>query len=168
MKCDLLIDNRSVSLTVERDGERLRVQLPSGEARIISARRLPGGLLQIRVEDRDFRAAVAKVGNEIHISFDGNLYAFQFAKEAAAVGSARAATGDLTAPMPGVIAEVMVSVGQTVSAYQPLVAVEAMKVIANVDAPFAGRVTEILVNKGQRVTQGEKLVAVVPEGDKGE
>lgn len=168
MRCDLLYNDAPLSLTVERDGEWLTVRLPNGEARRIQARRLLGGLLQIRVEDRDFRVAVANVGDEIHVSFDGNLYVFRSGGAAASVGLSRAATGDLRAPMPGVVADVMVSVGQTVSAYQPLVAVEAMKVIANVEAPFAGKVTEIFFKKGQRVTQGEKLAVVVPVGDENE
>jgi biotin carboxyl carrier protein len=162
MKLDLLYDNQPLSLTVERDGDAWRVRLPDGSERHISAQRLPDGLLQIQEGNRAFRAAVARLGGETHISYDGQLYVFEPAEAEKGTTLARKATGDLTAPMAGVVADVLVQPGDQVTAYQAVAVVEAMKVMATVEAQFAGRVAEVCVAKGQRVAQGEKLVVVVP------
>ena len=167
MKLDLLHDEQPISLAIDRDGEGWRVRLPDGSERAISANRLPDGMTEIRTASCAFRLAVARIDGEVHVSYDGQLYVFEMpANERGA--SVRKSTGDLTAPMPGVVADVMVQTGDTVAAYQPIAVVEAMKVMATVEAPFQGRVTEVLVGKGQRVAQGEKLAVIVPEEPEGE
>jgi biotin carboxyl carrier protein len=162
MKLTLIYDDQPVSLTGERDGDGWRVRLPNGSDRLIAVRRLPDGMLEVREGDRVFRAAVARIGGETHVSLEGSLYVFEpAAAERAPSGSKT--SGDLTAPMPGVVVDVLVAVGDRVAAYQPVAVVEAMKVMATVEAPMAGVVKEILVVKGQRVAQGERLAEIAPE-----
>jgi len=71
--------------------------------------------------------------------------------------------GSLVAPMPGTVVRVQACVGDTVSAGQVLVVLEAMKMEHSVRAPDAGTVTEIAVSAGQAVDQGTVL-AVLDEG----
>ncbi len=61
-------------------------------------------------------------------------------------------------PEPG--ASPFVEVGDTVSAGQTILIVEAMKHMNEVAAPRAGRVVEILVTDGQPVEYGEPLMIV--------
>jgi biotin carboxyl carrier protein len=69
--------------------------------------------------------------------------------------------------MVGVVADVLVREGQAVDAYQPLVVVEAMKVMATVEAPFAGTVKAVHVRKNQRVVYGEPVVELVSSSEGG-
>jgi acetyl-CoA carboxylase biotin carboxyl carrier protein len=62
------------------------------------------------------------------------------------------------APAPG--EPPLVRVGDTVSAGQPLMLIEAMKTFNEVRAPKAGTVTAILVESGQPVEYGETLAVV--------
>ena len=55
------------------------------------------------------------------------------------------ASGSLLAPMPGTVVRVAVEQGQTVSAGDPVLVLEAMKMQHTVSAPYAGTVTEINV-----------------------
>lgn len=64
------------------------------------------------------------------------------------------------APLPGVIREVKVSVGDKVSDSQTVVILEAMKMANNIDTEVAGTVTEICVQPGQPVMEGEPLVVI--------
>ncbi len=61
-----------------------------------------------------------------------------------------------TAPEPG--EPPYVKVGDTVSEGQPLLVIEAMKVMNPIKAPRAGTVTRILVSNGDPVEYGEALL----------
>lgn len=82
------------------------------------------------------------------------------AKPVSAQG-APAASGDaLKAPLPGVIKNICVAVGDTVSEGQTLVVLEAMKMENNLDAEKAGTVTAIHVEVGQNVMENTPLVTI--------
>ncbi len=66
--------------------------------------------------------------------------------------------GGFVAPMPGVIVEVLVEVGQAVSAGSTLVVMEGMKMEHHVKAPSDGTVTEVLVRSGDQVGNGSSLL----------
>jgi propionyl-CoA carboxylase alpha chain len=78
--------------------------------------------------------------------------------------SAQVPPGALVAPMPGTVVRVDVTVGAAVTAGQPLVWLEAMKMEHAVHAPAAGTVTSLPVAVGQQVAQGAPLAVVeVPD-----
>lgn len=64
------------------------------------------------------------------------------------------------APLPGVITEVKVAVGDSVAEGDTVVVLEAMKMANNLDAEKGGKVTAILVQPGQSVMEGEPLVVI--------
>ena len=70
------------------------------------------------------------------------------------------ASGSLVAPMPGTVLRVAVSVGDRVSAGQPVLWLEAMKMEHRISAPADGVVTELPVAVGQQVEVGSVLAVV--------
>ena len=64
--------------------------------------------------------------------------------------------------MPGTVVTVHVSVGQAVSAGQPVLVVEAMKMEHTVTAPVDGTVTEVTAKAGQQVRMDETLAIISP------
>jgi propionyl-CoA carboxylase alpha chain len=72
----------------------------------------------------------------------------------------RAAPGSLLAPMPGTVARVAVTAGDTVPAGAPVVVLEAMKMEHTVRAPHDGIVAEVGVRPGQAVDAGTVLAVV--------
>jgi propionyl-CoA carboxylase alpha chain len=73
------------------------------------------------------------------------------------------ATGSLLAPMPGSVVSIAVEPGQRVSAGQPVLVLEAMKMQHTVSAPHDGRVTEIDVAVGAQVAAGAVLAVVTSD-----
>ena len=70
--------------------------------------------------------------------------------------------GSTIAPMPGKVIRIDVTVGDTVTAGQPLLVMEAMKMEHQVVAPFDGTVAEVFVQPGQQLDHGQPLVRVEP------
>jgi propionyl-CoA carboxylase alpha chain len=71
---------------------------------------------------------------------------------------AGATAGSLVAPMPGNILRVLVGPGEHVTAGQPLVVVEAMKMEHQVLAPTDGTVAIVQVSPGEQVDTGRPLL----------
>ncbi len=71
-----------------------------------------------------------------------------------------AAKGALRAPMPSVVVEVRVQVGDRVEAGQPVVVLESMKTETVLRAPVAGVVRAVGCAKGEMVEEGRELVDV--------
>jgi acetyl/propionyl-CoA carboxylase alpha subunit len=70
------------------------------------------------------------------------------------------AAGSLLAPMPGSVLRVLAEPGAEVTAGQPLIVLEAMKMEHTVTAPAAGTLTEIPARPGDQVTTGQVLAVL--------
>jgi glutaconyl-CoA/methylmalonyl-CoA decarboxylase subunit gamma len=66
----------------------------------------------------------------------------------------------IKAPLPGVVTEIKVAVGNTVKSGDTVVVLEAMKMANNLDAEKDGKVTAILVQPGESVMEDTPLVVV--------
>ena len=77
-------------------------------------------------------------------------------KPAAAAGAGNA----VTSPLPGVILEVSVKVGDVVKRGDKVMVLEAMKMENVIEATADGTVTAIKVDKGDSVLEGAPLVII--------
>lgn len=68
--------------------------------------------------------------------------------------------GSVKSPLPGIIIDVLVSVGDEVKKGQTVVMLEAMKMENAIQAPQDGKITEVCVNKGDSVLEGVVLVSI--------
>lgn len=86
------------------------------------------------------------------------------AAPAAAAPAARpAAAGGKSAvksPLPGVILDIKVNVGDTVKRGQTVLILEAMKMENNINADKDGKITAINVKAGESVLEGTDLVVI--------
>jgi 3-methylcrotonyl-CoA carboxylase alpha subunit len=71
-----------------------------------------------------------------------------------------AATGRLTAPMPGKVVSFAVKAGDAVKAGQSLAVMEAMKMEHTIAAPKDGTVAELLYAPGDQVAEGAELLTL--------
>ncbi len=66
----------------------------------------------------------------------------------------------ILAPIPGLILEIKVKIGDTVSAGQSIAVLEAMKMENSLTTHVAGTVKEIRVEKGSEVSTGDIIMVV--------
>ena len=117
------------------------------------------GHVELTCEGKAVRVPFSRSpSGEIEISWEGRR--FVFAPERAARRKTERKPGSLSAPMTGVVADVLVRVGDSVVAYQPVAVVEAMKVLATLEAPVAGVVKAVHFRKGDRVEHGAVIVEI--------
>lgn len=80
------------------------------------------------------------------------------------IGSLKSAreTGEIKvrAPMPGLVLNVLKTVGAKVERGETVAVLEAMKMENDLATPHGGTVKEVRVNKGQTVNQGDVLVVI--------
>jgi len=84
-------------------------------------------------------------------------------------GSAEKAGGDgsVTAPMHGILLEVLVSPGDTVTAGQTLAVLEAMKMHYQVTAEIDGKVLEVTAQAGKQVAADDLLIQIEVDAGNG-
>ena len=82
------------------------------------------------------------------------------AAAAAQGGAALNKANAVKAPLPGVITDILVEVGQEVQVGENVVVLEAMKMANNLQAEKAGKVTAICVQVGQSVMEDEALIVI--------
>jgi biotin carboxyl carrier protein len=78
----------------------------------------------------------------------------------AAIAPSAGGGGKITAPMPGLILDVMVEVGDHVESGDMVVKMEAMKMENEIPSSVRGVVRSIAVKKGDSVSTGETLVEI--------
>lgn len=128
------------------------------------------GLTEIEVVEQDSRIRVARSAAPVAaVAAPAPVAAPVAAAPAPAAPAAAPADhpGAVPSPMVGVAylspdpsAPVFVQEGQTVSAGQTIMLIEAMKTFNQIKAPRAGTLTKYLVESGQPVEFGEKLAII--------
>ncbi|MEO8889736.1 MAG: biotin carboxylase N-terminal domain-containing protein [Jatrophihabitantaceae bacterium] len=110
------------------------------------------------------RFAIARYGNDIYV--DSALGAVDLVVVARFHDPADSVVpGSLLAPMPGSVVRIAVAVGDPVTAGQPILWLEAMKMQHQINAPADGIVAELPVGAGQQVDVGAVLAVVTIEGE---
>lgn len=155
-----LEDIFSIDLT-EKEGlitvSSLKINGEKGETPKIRISKLDDkSRISVEIDGNPRFAHVSKVGDKWWIHLDGEIYIISELEKGAK--SLSKAEGGLSAPMPGTVLDVMVTVGQRVREGQPLMTMEAMKMEHRIVAPKAGEVISIYFNQGDRVDMGSVLV----------
>ncbi len=165
MRYQATLSGRSRDLTVERDGDRLRVTL-EGNVHEVDALRLADGGISLLIDGRSFAAEFEEKGDEVAVLLKDSVFTVDIADERRL--RLRAAAGrlgadgpqDVLAPMPGKVVRVLVKGGDTVAEGQGLVVVEAMKMENELRAARAGKVAQVAVTEGTAVEAGARLCRI--------
>jgi biotin carboxyl carrier protein len=168
MTFDVEVNGRTRTIAVERiTAARYRVVV-NGDSREVDVARVGTFGLSLLLDgdrgvSREIQVAPAGTQGEVLVRIDGRTVTATLNGRRTGHGAADAGSGGrgeqaVIAPMPGRVVRVLVSAGDTVSARQPVVVVEAMKMENELRSPKDGRVKEIAVESGASVEAGRILV----------
>jgi len=152
--------DREVAVTAHYRKTGYVLELP-GRSVMARAEPADGGALVADLDGARVHASVVRSGRTLTVFFMGVSHRLEL-KEFETVADEEAG-GQLIAPMPGSVVDVMVRAGQKVEKGQPLMIIEAMKMEHTIAAPGAGVVTQVLFGKGEQVKEGEQLIRFEPE-----
>jgi acetyl/propionyl-CoA carboxylase alpha subunit len=116
---------------------------------------LGDGRYEVATESGRSVAFGVRRAGETWVFLDGRVYVIGAAVQA---GPGRRDEVSLSAPMPATVVAINVTVGQTVTAGDVLVVLEAMKMELAVTAPHDGRVQAIACHVGELVQPGIPLI----------
>ncbi|KAH7479727.1 Methylcrotonoyl-CoA carboxylase subunit alpha, mitochondrial [Phytophthora ramorum] len=123
------------------------------------------GDFKFRVSNRTFKGTAVVHHQDLHLFCDDSSqrYVYKFHVPLPSFEPAEGSTGGAThskivAPMPGKIIKVLVKNGDSITADQPLLIMEAMKMEHVIRAPRDGTVQELFCEKDDFVTDGGVLV----------
>lgn len=162
-----LVGREVQTVTVERNGDRFRVQV-GDRVYDVAARPAEQGQLDLEINGRQARAYVASDKRRHYVALAGATWVLERPRPRARGRKADAMAGGLEASMPGLVLDVCVSQGDAVSRGQTLVLLESMKMELQIKAPYDGRVRQVYASAGQVVERGQVLVeieAAPGEGD---
>ena len=97
----------------------------------------------------------------LHLSIDGHAAQYRDMIRLDGVQEDAAGSGNIVAPMHGLLLEVRVTAGDTVESGQTLAILEAMKMHYEIVADAAGEVAEVMAVAGTQVAADDLLIAVI-------
>jgi acetyl-CoA/propionyl-CoA carboxylase biotin carboxyl carrier protein len=167
--------DRNVSDTTDNSPDttpELHIRLGEGPTRRARAARA-GGRLHLTVDGLQSTFAHATdngpgntAGPVTWLGIDGDAWPLHpYDPVADRTSAAAAHHGALTAPMPGTVTVVKVTVGEQVRRGQPLLVLEAMKMEHVIAAPHDGTVSELRAAAGTTVAMEELLAVVAPSDE---
>lgn len=120
-----------------------------------------GDRILVRTSEGTFSGVAVAKGDAIFVSFRGQTVKFERTAPRA-IADGAGGSGKITAPMPGMIVEVLAESGMQLKRGAKLVVLEAMKTQLPLTMPFDGVVESILVEVGRQVEQDTAVAIVKP------
>jgi 3-methylcrotonyl-CoA carboxylase alpha subunit len=144
-------------------GGAIRVHGRDGEVVIQGVMDSEGGLDAV-VDGRRLRAGMVRREDELVILLPGETHRLTIVDPRAAGDLDEGGSGQLSAPMPGKVVQVLVEEGANVEKGQPLMILEAMKMEHTIAAPGKGTVAKVNFRAGEQVPEGAALLQIEAEG----
>jgi biotin carboxyl carrier protein len=170
MTFDIDVNGQSRIVSIERAAAgRYRLVVDGHPTEVDAARVGAFGLSLLldgaTASSREVQVAPAGSPGEVLVWFEGRsvpatINGRRTGRGGADVGAGARGDQAVVAPMPGRVVRVLVAAGDQVTARQPVVVVEAMKMENELRSPKDGRVKEVAVTPGASVEAGRILLVV--------
>ena len=163
MTSEVEIDGRICTVAVERTERGFDVTV-DGRRCAADLVPVPSGW-SLLIDGRSYEVAVEERRGVLTVYVNGGAFAVALPSASRGAGRRKAAvhTGgpqQIVTPMPGRIVRVLVKPGDTVSARQGLIVIEAMKMENELRASGPGTVVEVRVSEGALVEANSVLMVI--------
>jgi biotin carboxyl carrier protein len=161
MKYITIINNQQFEVEIQRDG----TVLVNGKRHEVDWLELPESLYSMIKDNKSIEVAIDENQNYTNVLLEGRLYEVQVLDQRALMmlnrrGGLKLDSGEVYAPMPGLIVDVRVNVGDEVAEGDTIVILESMKMQNELKAPRAGTIQTIQCKKGDTVDKNALLIII--------
>lgn len=159
MKKHIFVNGKEFEIEIKNEGNK-NIFINKNkkiEAELID-KRIEGKLFAIINSECIEFLFLRKGRNKSIIIFDGKEYEVEIGEK----GYIEEKIKDnfIYAPMPGMITEIKVKVGEKVNKGTPLLIMESMKMQIEISAPFDGEIEEIYVKENTPIKKEDKLLKI--------
>lgn len=130
-----------------------------GESYTVHLRARHGSTILFTIDEREYEVTV-----DPSVSVDRHSISISHIPKGSAsrasTQSTKSASPEIKAPLPGIVSDLKVAVGDKVSAGATLVVIEAMKMENPIKAPADATITAVHVKKGAEVAHGALLITL--------
>lgn len=129
--------------------------------------RIGGDVVEIDEGGRQLTARGVVAGDQVQLWIDGHRHVFDLhlqSESGSAKQGSSADDGQIRSPMPGVVSEVRVAAGESVTAGQTVAVIESMKLFIPIAATIDGKVASIEIKSGDAVIAHQRLLTIGTTG----
>jgi len=160
-KFQLKLNDETCEIEITRSGDALQI-VRDGQTAVLRLLHQEGNVLVLEQLHQDgrrqrIRAAVHRDGDGRQAWVNGRLFSYQRVRQRDRSGSA-ADSGSLSASIPAVVTEILVSEGDAITAGDKLILLESMKMVIPIQSPTDGVVTAVKCAAGDSVQAGVPLI----------
>jgi len=155
----------ATSRATELDANRLSIEVDDSPAVVVQIFDVEGDEVTLAIGSVRRTSRVVQTAETTYVHFgDGEAFVQRVPRFAPPAGAADE-PGSCTAPTPGTVVAIKVAEGDSVTAGQTLIVLEAMKMEHQLTAPEDGVVASVRVEIGDAVDQGTLLLKIEPNED---
>lgn len=164
MRYVTIINGQQYEIDIDKEGN----VLVNGSPRHVDFLPLDASLFSVITDNVSLEVVIEDGRDKQQVLIGGHLFEAQVLDERTFLmmtrrkGQLGAETGEVRAPMPGLIAGVQVSAGDLVSKGQTVVILESMKMQNELKASVEGIIQDVLVKVGQTVDKDTVLLTIAP------
>jgi biotin carboxyl carrier protein len=164
MKYRIERDGKQYEVDVELSANGCVVRGADGQPHVLRIETRSDGTQHVSTPWGELDAQAARRGNELWADVSGRRLqaTVERARASGAFAAGGASAGTLRAPMAGKLLRVRVQPGDRVTAGQPLLVIEAMKMENEIAAPISGLVRSVAVSAPAAVDKGAVLLELEP------
>jgi biotin carboxyl carrier protein len=163
MKYVTILNGEQYEVEIDKDGN-ISV---NGNPHHVDFMDLGSSLYSIISNDKSVELVIEDTGGNVSVQMGGRMYETQVLDERALLlaqrrGGLTSSSGEVVAPMPGLIVAVPVAEGATVTKGQTVIILESMKMQNELKAPIDGVITSVHVTPSKTVDKNDLLVIITP------
>lgn len=160
------INEFEFQLSVDHETDEIRIN-GSRETTDIDLVKIDDGLFHLILENKSYLISVSNAQLNFRTSIGGEEYIVEIEDNISRLKSRYAGTeediislGKVHSPMPGLVVDIYVSVGDDVELDTPLLSLDAMKMENEIKSPANGKIIDINVTTGQNISTETLLMTI--------
>lgn len=166
MKFFCKINEYEFQLSINYETDEIHIN-GSRETADIDLVKIDEGLFHLILENKSYLISVSNTNIYFRATVGGEEYNVEIEDNISRLKSKYGETeedvkspGKVYSPMPGLVANIYVSVGDDVQLNTPLLVLEAMKMENEIKSPANGKITDISVTSGQNISTETLLMTI--------